>query len=94
MCSTVPVMALFGIENSNTSFRLCEVARCDTLGKVMEKFGQDDWGDAATNIVVKVSHSKSSSFDKFHLNNTVDLVLRVLKTDVLWMKFEKILPPP
>lgn len=93
MCS-VPVMALFGIENSHTSFRLCEVARCDTLGKVMEKYGPDDWGDEATNIVVKVSHSKSSSFDQFHLNNSVDLVLMVLKTDVLWMKFEKVLPPP
>ena len=94
MCSTVPVMALFGQENSNTSFRLCEVAKCDTLGKVIEKFGPDDWGDADSDILVKVSHSKSSSFDKFHLNNSVDLVLRVLKTDVLWIRFEKPLPPP
>ena len=43
--------------------------------------------------MTKVSQSKSSPFDKFNLNNSVDLVLRVLKTDVLWIRFEKSLPP-
>ena len=79
-------MVTFGIENSSSSFRLFEVGRCDTLGKLMEKFGPDDWGDQDTNIIVKVSQSKTSSFDKFNLNNSVDLVLRVLKTNVLWKR--------
>ena len=91
MCS-VPVMASFGSENSQTSFQLCEVSRCDTLGNLMTKFGPDDWGDESSRIVVKISQSKSSSFDKFHLNNSLDLILRILKTDILWIKFEKMLP--
>ena len=43
---------------------------------------------------MKVSHSKSGTYDKFNLKNTVGLVLCVLKSDVLWIKFEKSLPPP
>ena len=92
--ATVPVMFSFGIEYSVSCFWLVEVDREETLAQLVDKFGPDDWGDISTHIWVKVSHSKSGTYDKFNLNNTVGLVLRVLKSDVLWIKFEKSLPPP
>ena len=92
--ATVPVMFSFGIEYNVSCFWLVEVDREETLAHLVNKFGPDDWGDISTHIWVKVSHSKSGTYDKFNLNNTVGLVLRVLKSDVLWIKFEKSLPPP
>ena len=92
--ATVPVMFSFGMEYSVSYFWLVEVDRDETLAQVVDKFGPDDWGEISTHIWVKVSHSKSRTYDKFKLNNTVGLVLRVLKSDVLWIKFEKSLPPP
>ena len=92
--ATVPVMISFGIENSVSCFRLVELGREETLAHLVDKFGPDDWGDIATLICVKVSHSKSGTYDKFNLNNNVGLVLRVIKSDVLWIKFEKSLPLP
>ena len=58
----------------------------------MEGWSTINWND----VVVKVSSSKSVGFDKFSLDNYVDLVLRILKTDVLWVIFEKCVkePPP
>jgi hypothetical protein len=93
MASLVPVMISFGMESSSNSFSLFEVDRKEKLSDLVESHGPDDWGDLSTTIVTKVSQSKSSPFDKFNLNNSVDLVLRVLKTDVLWIRFEKSLPP-
>ena len=92
-------MVKFGeTENTVASYRLFEVNRFDTLGEIVQKFGPENWGDLppGDGIGVKVSHSKSASYDKFSLNNTMDLVLRVLKSDVLWIKYEKTQPakPP
>ena len=93
MSNIVPVMVSYGVENSHNSFQLSEVPGSYTLGKVLEIIGPDDWGGETAGIVVKVSNLKSSSYDKFSLSNSVDLVMRILKTDVLWVKFEKPLPP-
>ena len=84
-------MVSCGIENNNNSFKLLQVSGGDTFGKILESFVPDDWGDTS-DIIVKASQSKSSSFDKFNLCNTVDLVMRILRTDVLWVKYEKMLP--
>jgi hypothetical protein len=40
-------------------------------------------------VSVKISSCKTGGFDNFSLKNTVGLVLRVLKADVLWIVFEK-----
>ena len=77
MCSSVLVMVTFGIENSSSSFRLFDVGRCDTLGKLMEKFGPDNI------IIVTVSQSKTSSFDKFNLNNSAGSFYRSLFLSVV-----------
>ena len=53
----------------------------------------DDWGDISTSITTRVSQARSSIYDKYNLNNSVDLVLRVLKTYVLCIKLEKDLIP-
>ena len=45
MTSSVPVMILFGTENSKASFCLYEVERSMKLSQLLEKFGPDDWGD-------------------------------------------------
>ena len=75
MASLVPVMISFGMESSSNSFSLFEVDRKEKLSDLVESHGPDDWGDLSTTIVTKVSQSKSSPFDKFNLNNSVDLVL-------------------
>ena len=69
------VMVSCGIENNNNSFKLLQVSGSDTLGKILESVVPDDWGDTSS-IIVKVSQSKSSSYDKFNLCNSVDLVMR------------------
>ena len=74
-------MILFGAENSKASFSLYEVERSMKLSQLLEKFGPDDWGDFSTSITTKVSQARSSTYDKFNLNNSVDLVFRVLKTN-------------
>jgi hypothetical protein len=88
----VPAMILFGMENSASSFKLFEVNKSDTLEELLEKCGPEGWEGTLGSIEVKVAHSKQASFDKFNLKNTVDLILRVLKSDVLWIKFEKTFP--
>ena len=87
-----PAMVLFGMENTANSYKLFEVNKSDTLEDLIEKCGPEEWGVTPDRIDVKVSHSKQAGFDKFNLKNTVDLVLRVLKCDVLWIKFERSLP--
>ena len=44
-------------------------------------------------IFKRVSSSRSGSFDKFSLTNSVSLVSRILKTDVIWVQYEKIATP-
>ena len=63
------------------------------LSQLLEKFGPNDWGDFPTSITTRVSQARSSTYDKFNLNNSVDLVLRILKTDVIWITFEKEIIP-
>ena len=88
----VPAMILFGMENTASSYKLFEVNKSDTLEDLIEKCGPEEWAGTQDRMDVKVSHSKQASFDKFNLKNTVDLILRVLKCDVLWIKFERSLP--
>ena len=42
MCSFVPVMVTFGHEDTSAPFKLCEVDRCETMSKLLGKFGSDD----------------------------------------------------
>ena len=42
MCSFVPAMVTFGHEDTSAPFKLCEVDRCDTMSKLLGKFGPDD----------------------------------------------------
>ena len=89
----VPVMILFGMENSACSYKLFAVNKSDTLEDLIEKFGPEEWGTQSSIAKgVKVAHSKHASYDKFNLKNTIDLILRVLKSDVLWIKCESSFP--
>ena len=55
---------------------------------VLSSQGPEDWLPSDV-ITVKASSSRSGSFDKFSLSNTAGLVGRILKTDVIWLIFEK-----
>ena len=93
MGSEVPVAAMlsFGTPGGLRSFQLCVVQGCAVLGDLVSQFAPDGWardGDQSS-IVVKISSTKSGGFDKFSLMNSVSLVMRVLKSDVLWITFEK-----
>ena len=94
----VPVMASFhNLAGSQNTFRLLEIEKNSTLESVLLSVGPAQLKSADNNeenIEVKVSSSRSGSYDKFSLNNTVSLVSRVLKTDVIWIIFEKQMPPP
>ena len=97
MESILPVMVSFGTPCALRNFQLCEVEGSRKLGDLLSLFGLEGWSTINWNeVVVKVSSSKSGGFDKFSLNNSVDLVLRILKTDVLWVIIEKCVrePPP
>ena len=90
-------MVSFGTPCAFRNFQLCEVEGSRKLGDLLSLFGLEGWSTINWNeVVVKVSSSKSGGFDKFSQNNSVDLVLRILKTDVLWVIFEKCVrePPP
>ena len=88
-----PAMLLFGMENTASNYKLFKVNKSNTLAGLIEKFGPEEWAEILDRIDVKVSHSKQASFDKFNLKNTVDLVLRVLKCYILWIKIVTVLPP-
>ena len=45
--SLVPVMILFGMENSACSYKLFAVNKSDTLEDLIEKFGPEEWGSQA-----------------------------------------------
>ena len=88
MATNAPVMISFG-HHALHSFFLKEVEMCDTLGKLLDEFGPDTWSEGLDCVSVKVSSSRNGSYDKFNLQNTVCLVMKILKTDVLWIVFDK-----
>ena len=84
----LPVMVSFhSLEGSLQSFQFLEVNKTDTLKALLDKYGPESWGQEI--VKVKASSSRSGSFDKFSLTNTISLVARILKTDVVWFVFEK-----
>ena len=85
----IPVMLSFGKEGGLRSFKLQEGSRSDVLGDLVSLHGLEGWQSNEEEVSVKISSCKAGGFDKFSLKNTVSLVLRVLKTDVLWIVFEK-----
>ena len=88
MAVSVPVMVSFGHPPLHT-FSLKEVDSDDSLEKILDDFGPDTWGQNLNIVAVKVSTSRDGSYDKFNLRNTVNLVMKILKSDVLWIRFEK-----
>ena len=92
--TTVPVMIRFlNLTGSQGSFHISEVDKTSRLGSVLQKEGEESWTADDSNIQVRVSSSRSGSFDKFSLTNSVSLVSRILKTDVIWVQYEKIATP-
>ena len=78
------------LSGSRESFTLIEVDKNSTLESIL--VGEDkpeDWTNE--NIRVKVSSARSGSYDSFTLKNTVSLVARILKTDVIWVIFGEVL---
>lgn len=93
-CSKVPVMLGFhNITGSKAGFHISEVNKDATLGSVLLAEGPEDW-TSQDNIVVKVSSSRSGNYDKFSLTNSISLVSRILKTDIIWIIFEKAFADP
>jgi thymidylate kinase len=85
----VPVMVSFhNLTGSKSSFQFIEAFKHDSLMTVLSSQGPEDWLPSDV-ITVKASSSRSGSFDKFSLSNTAGLVGRILKTDVIWLIFEK-----
>ena len=92
MVSLLPVMVSFGAAGVLRNFQFCEVEGSRTLGDLLSLFGPDGWSSCSWNeVIIKLSTTKLGGLDKFSLNNSVDLVLRILKADVLWLVFEN--PP-
>ena len=90
-CSTcnVPLMASFhNSSGSNSGFQFLEVSKKDTMFDILSKQGPEDWSPFE-DVMIKSSSSRSGNFDKFSMNNTVELISRILKTDVVWVIFEK-----
>ena len=94
----VAVMVSFGTPGGLRSYQLCEVQDSSLLGELVSQFAPDGWSSGGANdqscICVKISSTKSGGFDKFSLMNSVSLVMRVLKSDVLWITFEKNVSKP
>ena len=88
MAVSVPVMVSFGHPPLHT-FSLKEVESDDTLEKILDDFGPDTWGQNVNIVAVKVSTSRDGSYEKFNLRNTVNLVMKILKSDVLWIIFRE-----
>ena len=92
MVADVPVMVSFGHPPLH-GFSMKEVDTDDTLQKVLEVFRPETWNDDTAAVVVKVSDTRDGGYDKFSLKNTIGLVKRIRKTDILWINFEKPLFP-
>lgn len=92
-CTKVPVMLGFhNLTGSQTGFHISEVDKNATLGSVLLAEGPEDW-TSQDNMIVKVSPSRSGNYDKFSLTNSISLVSRILKTDVIWIIFEREVVP-
>ena len=80
------MVAFHMMPESRGSFQLMEVAKDATLESIIFQHEcSEDWD--VSSIRVKVSSSRSGSYDKFSLRNSVSLVARILKTDILWIIF-------
>ena len=90
----VPVMVSFGNVGGLRSFQLLEVQDSDMLSDLVSQFEPENWSGENSSISVKISNTKMGGFDKFSLRNSISLVLRVLKADVLWIVFEKSVTKP
>ena len=55
---------------------------------ILSKHGPEDW-HPFEDVTIKSSSSRSGNFDKFSLSNSVELIGRILKTDVVWVIYEK-----
>ena len=90
-----PVMISFhNFAGSLSSFKLVQVEKSATFESILKVEGADVWDESSLdNINVKVSAARSGCYDKFGLNNSVHLVARILKTDVIWVIFEKVSAP-
>ena len=88
--SLVPVMISFQMmSNSRECFRLVEVDGNKTLESLFRE--EEDSNDLdIDDFLVKASAGRSGSFDKFSPANRISLVARILKTDVLWVIYEKV----
>ena len=83
------MVAFHMMPESRGSFQLMEVAKDATLESIIFQHEcSEDWD--VSSIRVKVSSSRSGSYDKFSLRNSVSLVARILKTDILWIIFDKV----
>ena len=88
-----PVMVSFhNMSGSVNSFQLVQEDKSTTLRSILEEKGPPAW--LAMDVSVKVSTSRSGHYDKFSLDNQVNLVSQILKTDVIWVIFERNTPPP
>ena len=87
MVADTPVMVSFGHQTLH-SFSLQEVKEEDTLEQILECFGPDSWLEN-NNVTVKISDSRNGCYDIFSLKNPVYLVMRILKTEILWINFTK-----
>ena len=55
---------------------------------ILTKHGPENW-HPFEDVTIKSSSSRSGNFDKFSLSNSVELIGRILKTDVVWVIYEK-----
>ena len=93
VCNKVPIMVSFhNLSGSLSSFKLTEADKNATLESLLVEEGPENW-TPQDNIQVKVSSSRSGGYDIFSLTNTINLISRVLKTDVIWIIFEKFSMP-
>ena len=86
------MVSFHNLSGSLSSFSLTEADKNATLGSLLMAEGPENW-TTQENIQVKVSSSRSGSYDRFSLTNTISLISRVLKTDVIWIIFEKLSIP-
>lgn len=98
-CGTCKFPVMISFHNSTSSldsFKLVQVEKTYTFERIMKEEFSDIWDEveeSMESIKVKVSAGRSGSYDKFGPDNTVNLAAKILKTDVIWVIFEKISPP-
>ena len=86
------MVAFHMMPESKGVFQLMEVAKDASLESILLLHEcSEDWD--VSSIRVKVSSSRSGSYDIFSLKNSVNLVARILKTDIIWVIFYMITNP-